>query len=291
MLSHKTLVMLLGYDPSLYRDRPLPITEPQVTFAYTKHLWMSGQRNYAYQQLSRFLYEYTQQMPESSTNEERQRLLARCYLRLGYWQESLEGVTDQSIPSVLKYYSQATEYDPMWYKAWHSWAYMNFETVLFYKNQYENCGMKVDKTPEYIKYTVLAVQGFFKSIKLSKGSSLQDTLRLLTLWFDYGHWPDVHEAIIEGIRMIEKNTWLQVIPQLIARIDSQRVLVSRLIHHLLIDIGKTHPQALVYPLTVRTFILNLLSSKKEKNSFFFHICVSIFFLILMKNNPTFFIYI
>lgn len=52
--------------------------------------------------------------------------------------------------------------------------------------------------------------------------------------------------------MIEKNTWLQVIPQLIARIDSQRVLVSRLIHHLLIDIGKTHPQALVYPLTVAT---------------------------------------
>lgn len=252
MLSHKTLVMLLGYDPSLYPDRPLPTTQPQVTFAYSKHLWMSGQRNYAYQQLSRFLHEYTQQMPDTSASEERQRLLARCYLRLGYWQESLEGVTELSIPSVLKYYSQATDYDPMKYKAWHSWAFMNFETVLFYKNQFENGGVKVEKTPEYIKYTVLAVQGFFKSIQLSKGSSLQDTLRLLTLWFDYGHWPDVHEAIVEGIRMIEKNTWLQVIPQLIARIDSQRVLVSRLIHHLLIDIGKTHPQALVYPLTVAT---------------------------------------
>lgn len=244
--------MLLGYDPSLYPDRSLPTAEPQVTFAYTKHLWMSGQRSYAYQQLTRFLYEYTEQMPDGSTSEERQRLLARCYLRLGCWQEALEGVTESSIPSVLKYYSEATEYDPMWYKAWHSWAYMNFETVLFYKNQYESGGVKVEKTPEYIKYTVLAVQGFFKSIKLSKGSSLQDTLRLLTLWFDYGQWPDVHEAIVDGIRIIEKNTWLQVIPQLIARIDSQRVLVSRLIHHLLIDIGKTHPQALVYPLTVAT---------------------------------------
>lgn len=253
MLSRKTLVMLLGYDPSLYPDRSLPVTQPQVTFAYTKHLWMSGQRNYAYQQLSRFLHEYTQQMPDtSSSNEERQRLLARCYLRLGCWQEALEGVTEQSIPSVLKYYSQATDYDPLWYKAWHSWAYMNFETVLFYKNLNETSMLKSEKTPEYIKYTVLAVQGFFKSIKLSKGSSLQDTLRLLTLWFDYGHWPDVNEAIVEGIRMIEKNTWLQVIPQLIARIDSQRVLVSRLIHYLLIDIGKTHPQALVYPLTVAT---------------------------------------
>lgn len=43
---------------------------------------------------------------------------------------------------------------------------------------------------------------------------------------------------------------IQVIPQLIARIDTPRALVGRLIHHLLIDIGKHHPQALVYPLTV-----------------------------------------
>lgn len=101
-------------------------------------------------------------------------------------------------------------------------------------------------------YTVLAVQGFFKSINLSKGSSLQDTLRLLTLWFDYGQLADVYDALVEGIRLIEKNTWLQVIPQLIARIDTTRALVSKLINHLLIDIGKTHPQALVYPLTVAT---------------------------------------
>jgi len=42
----------------------------------------------------------------------------------------------------------------------------------------------------------------------------------------------------------------QVIPQLIARIDTPRVLVSRLICTLLTEIGKCHPQALIYPLTV-----------------------------------------
>lgn len=82
----------------------------------------------------------------------------------------------------------------------------------------------------------------YRSIKLSQGSSLQDTLRLLTLWFDYGQWHEVYDAVVEGIRLIEINTWLQVIPQLIARIDTPRALVSRLIHHLLIDIGKSHPQ-------------------------------------------------
>lgn len=99
-------------------------------------------------------------------------------------------------------------------------------------------------------YTVPAVQGFFRSIALSHGSSLQDTLRLLTLWFDYGHWSEVYEALVEGVRTIDVNTWLQVIPQLIARIDTQRQLVGRLIHQLLMDIGKAHPQALIYPLTV-----------------------------------------
>lgn len=87
---------------------------------------------------------------------------------------------------------------------------------------------------------------------MSKGSSLQDTLRLLTLWFDYGVTNEVSEAIADGIRLVEKNTWLQVIPQLIARIDTNRLIVSKLINYLLVDIGKTHPQALVYPLTVAT---------------------------------------
>jgi len=35
---------------------------------------------------------------------------------------------------------------------------------------------------------------------------------------------------------------VQVIPQLIARIDTPRALVGRLIHQLLTDIGRYHPQ-------------------------------------------------
>nr|CAH7722994.1 unnamed protein product [Callosobruchus chinensis] len=259
-LSHKTLVMLLGYDPEDNPQLSLPHVMPHVTFAYTKHLWAIDQKVRAFQQLEQFLTEYTQQAAECGiSTEERNRLLARCYLKLGGWQESLEGVSETSINFILNCYQQATDYDKDWYKAWHSWAYMNFETVLFYKNKEESDKSKseksvqeVDKNVDLNKHTVLAVQGFIKSINLSKGSSLQDTLRLLTLWFDYGQSPQVSEAIQEGIRLVEKNTWLQVIPQLIARIDTNRVLVSRLIHHLLVDIGKTHPQALVYPLTVAT---------------------------------------
>lgn len=62
-------------------------------------------------------------------------MLHRCYLKLGQWKENLQGISEHSIPAVLEYYAAATDHDPNWYKAWHAWAYMNFETVLFYKHQ------------------------------------------------------------------------------------------------------------------------------------------------------------
>ncbi|XP_075220340.1 serine/threonine-protein kinase Tor [Lycorma delicatula] len=261
-LSHKTLVMLLGMDPSQHPDQPLPTNHPQVTFAYTKHLWATGKKEQAFSQLHQFVQVYLQQpvitwtSPDESKQQElHRRLLARCYLKLGQWQESLQGINEHSIPAVLQYYAAATGHDTTWYKAWHAWAFMNFETVLFYKHQQQTIGEPTPRSgmpsAHYItQFTIPAVEGFFRSIALSHGSSLQDTLRLLTLWFDYGQWTEVYEAIVEGIRRIEINTWLQVIPQLIARIDSPRILVGRLINHLLMDIGKHHPQALVYPLTV-----------------------------------------
>ena len=43
-LSHKTLVMLLGNDPSKQADQPLPTTYPQVTFAYMKHMWNENKK-------------------------------------------------------------------------------------------------------------------------------------------------------------------------------------------------------------------------------------------------------
>ncbi|KAI5638457.1 FAT domain-containing protein [Phthorimaea operculella] len=247
--AHRTLVMLLGTDPSQNKELPLPTHEPRLTLAYAKHLWVAGDKQLAFDQLLRYVD------AAEAGDAEHCRLLARCHLKLGSWCESLLGINDASIPEILRNYSAATELASDWYKAWHAWAYMNFETVLFYKHQETNLESSMigekKPAPEYIQqHTVPAVEGFFKSINLSHGSSLQDTLRLLTLWFDYGHHPAVHEALLEGIRTIEINVWLQVIPQLIARIDTPRALVGKLIHSLLIDIGKSHPQALVYPLTV-----------------------------------------
>lgn len=217
----------------------------------------------------------------SETKKEMDTVLSRCFLKLGQWTEGMKGINDESIPAILQYYEQAKEKDKSWYKAWHAWAYMNYEAVLFYKQQaaqaeamiaqglagqppmlYRSCSVSstssqpsqarpmLQKSQWIREYTVPAVKGFFHSITLSQGNSLQDTLRLLTLWFEDGNYPDVYESLNEGINTVPVETWLQVIPQLIARIDTPRHLVGRLIHKLLVEIGKHHPQSLIYPLTV-----------------------------------------
>lgn len=94
----------------------------------------------------------------------------RCYLKLGTWQENLEGINVNSIRSVLRCYEKATEYDKDWYKAWHAWAYINFETVLLYRTKQEkdtdssqtSQSEKSVSDLDVNEHAVCAVKGFFK---------------------------------------------------------------------------------------------------------------------------------
>jgi serine/threonine-protein kinase mTOR len=95
-----------------------------------------------------------------------------------------------------------------------------------------------------------ALRGFFRTIALSPQGALQDTLRLLSLWFKYGCHPEVEEVLMEGFEMVRIDNWLQVLPQIIARIHTSVKPVRRLIHELLMKVGRAHPQPLVYSLSV-----------------------------------------
>ncbi|THH30677.1 hypothetical protein EUX98_g3507 [Antrodiella citrinella] len=66
----------------------------------------------------------------------------------------------------------------------------------------------------------------------------------------YGHHDDVSHAMEKGFSDVEVVTWLEVIPQIIARIQTPSANIRRNINNLLIEVGKNHPQALIYALTV-----------------------------------------
>ncbi len=183
--------------------------------------------------------------------DEQTTLLAKCYLRMGEWLITLNKDDWQhtQVQDILQNYFQATHYNPKWYKAWHAWALANFEVVQALITRSEGQTSRADQAA-IISHVVPAVEGFFQSIALSEGSSLQDTLRLLTLWLTHGGSSEVNTAVTNGFTLVSVDTWLEVIPQLIARINQPNKRVQQSVHNLLADVGRAHPQALVYPLTV-----------------------------------------
>lgn len=196
---------------------------------------------------------------------------------------------DGILSEIMKNYEYSWTYDDSNYKAWNAYAVLNYDAVTYFKQRVQDLSRSNQQqqqqqpapptstsetlsspprpaqpqtpdtpnenyrilTAKMIQCTIPAVKGLLKSIVLSKAKHcLQNTLRLLTLWFEYGQYREVYEALSEGIRTVPIEVWLQVLPQLIARIDSPRPLVHQLIRHLLIDVGRQHPQALIYPLVV-----------------------------------------
>jgi FKBP12-rapamycin complex-associated protein len=76
---------------------------------------MDGKEQLAYDKLSRFVNTFNnviQRNTQAATSQDaNNRLLARCYMKLGLWQNKLEGLNEQSIESILSYYEAATNLD------------------------------------------------------------------------------------------------------------------------------------------------------------------------------------
>lgn len=315
-LAEKSLNLLLDVDQDSSR------APPQVVYAQLKFMWATGNQ----QDALKYLIDFTTRMSHDlnlsnddlilqplptenpgSTEEigDYTKLLARCFLKQGEWQVSLNPDWKQNADqkaSILGSYLLATHFDKTWYKAWHNWALANFEMVSLYEHKIyqeqqqqqqalekqledeeqsdtnsvvvdssdeEDNGeeaQKISQLPSLVPgqiinddeslcvsaHVVPAIKGFFHSITLAPKSALQDTLRLLTLWFKYGGLQEPSKAMNDGFGMVNLEVWLEVVPQLISRIHQPDDIVRKSLHDLLAELGKKHPQALVYPLQVCT---------------------------------------
>ncbi|KAK3265868.1 hypothetical protein CYMTET_25476 [Cymbomonas tetramitiformis] len=256
--SHRTLLQLLKYDPATRTESSMPgygagSGAPHVMLAYLKHQWASNDtalRRDALARLQSLICEL-----QASGNSipgydplQSSQLASRAFLKLGIWQWALcEDVNETAIEECLQSVRAATEFGRSWGKAWHHWALFNVAAMEHYAR---------NSPAHAIRRVAPAVSGFFRSIALDGGSGerrggcLQDILRLLTLWFNHGGAPEVEAALNEGFAHVSIDTWLVVIPQIIARIHSPSMPVRHLIHNLLVRVGRHHPQALLYPLLV-----------------------------------------
>jgi len=267
----RTLVRLLEYDPSEFsvgqEGFGAGSGRPLVMFAYCKHLWGVNSREEAFQRLQSlaselFAASYQREMEGSRLTKDDAKLVSKTFLKLGQWRWELaeETLDDDTISDVLTSFGTATKHSRHWAKAWHNWALFN-ATAMEHYQRLATQRLNVNEERDALKaaatrHVAPAISGFFRSIALGgstprdMGGALQDILRLLTLWFNYGHLPEVEAALVEGFGHVSINTWLAVIPQIVARIHSNSPPVRRLIHRLLVRVGRQHPQALLYPLLV-----------------------------------------
>ncbi|OIV92587.1 hypothetical protein TanjilG_07578 [Lupinus angustifolius] len=257
--ARSTLVKLLQYDPEISPENVRYHGPPQVMLAYLKYQWSLGEdskRTEAFIRLQNLAMELSSApniQPVTSSGFTNGLnpcvpLLARVNLILGSWQWSLSpGLDDESIKDILDAFANATQYSNKWAKAWHKWALFNTAVMSHYT---------LRGFPDVAaQFVVAAVTGYFHSIACAANAkgvddSLQDILRLLTLWFNHGATAEVQMALKKGFSLVNINTWLVVLPQIIARIHSNNHAVRELIQSLLVRIGQNHPQALMYPLLV-----------------------------------------
>ncbi|OQV15683.1 Target of rapamycin [Hypsibius exemplaris] len=239
-LAQRVLGNLLGCDQRRQTSwNPVPDNKPALFYAVMKFMWNSNAVNdktEAYRQMNQFVRTKGMLTADMEFNK----LIARCYLKLGEWQEQMNERSISQDEKVIPHLRDGAT-DPSNYKAWHAWASMNFEAVLFYKHRSQIAQGGGAGGGRIRRPAVHCIGPQWPRLGHSP---------FLTLWFDYGHVQDVHDTLLDQLKSIQIENWLQVIPQLIARIDTPRKLVAKLICQLLNDIGRIHPQALVYPLTV-----------------------------------------
>ncbi|KDO21536.1 hypothetical protein SPRG_13345 [Saprolegnia parasitica CBS 223.65] len=214
---------------------------PVVAFAYLKHLWAESKEELALKQLHDLIHA----IETFDEHDELVNLRVQAYTQLGKWQVALtepKKHSDLMFDQVLGCLNTATRLDPTNGKAWHEWALMNFRATESAR----------DDPIALEKYAASAIHGFFRSISFGhrRYDVTKDVLRLLTLWFNHGGRPDVHAAMTQGLADVSIDTWLEFIPQLIARLHSPTPNMNTLLHQLLTRIGQHHPQALIYPMTV-----------------------------------------
>eukprot|EP00048_Salpingoeca_helianthica_P003613 m.68925 g.68925 ORF g.68925 m.68925 type:complete len:2501 (+) comp12804_c0_seq1:29-7531(+) len=262
--AHSHLVQLLGFNPKTKPHLQLPGDRPRVAYAYVRLMWAEGRTAEAYTQLTHLIHYMNTHAGAGAgeeANPEETRLLARCYQRLALWHGEAKGLagdaavsgqraswTDADIATVDDCYSQAADLDRDWFKVWQNWANASFLATQHYMANVTDGRAP----PQALTHAITSVRAYFNAISLSKKreANIRDTLRLLTLWFTHGAQPELLESVKDGLNTVTVDTWLQVIPQLIARINLDDLPVRTALHSLLVRLGIIHPQALLFPLIV-----------------------------------------
>lgn len=271
------------------------IEDPRISIGLTKHCWCAGMCNQAIEGMKYIISRlsdqsihamlkakafiklglWMQELSESRLQNQNENDSEEKYNQHHISTSNGKSFVKSFIEEALECFESATMLNPVSYWAWHDLALVHYRLI---NSDHKQSSKKISRLLfkeskdgenkaelNITVHVIPAVEAFFKSINLEidlrSSTKLQDILRLLHLWFNHGHHKGVAQALRAGFNLVSVDTWLDVIPQIIARLQTAQLDISVLIQNLLIDVGQIHPQALVYPLAVACK-----SAKPEKES-------------------------
>ena len=155
------------------------------------------------------------------------KIKAKAFFTLGSWvYRKADVFTKENLEQINQLFDESIQFNPSYAKAWHHYALTNFEAVEYFSGDVKQDQDGPQITVDLISRHVFAsVKGFIKSISLGfkhdkRGRYiLQDTLRLLSLIFKYGNQEEVGNEFRESYKQIDIIAWINVIPQILARIQ------------------------------------------------------------------------
>ncbi len=270
------------------------ISDLDIRYAVCRHIWACDRQVEAFQILKESVSEYKSAAyawrskepvicylssvePEAQSNRKEVMVAAEVLLKLAKWSSRLvrrEGPDcGASDAMALEYAKSASEMRPNFDKPWHWWGLLNCErafqamgvTVKEGTIQSRNVKQPVLNT-EARQYLTNSIEGFFKSIKIGGKTKLEDSLKILTLWFKFGSVAQMYKVFDRGFEDTVITSWLEVVPQIIARLHTTDRDVQAGIEHLLTRIGNEHPQMVVYNLIVAKNMQGHHSARREAAS-------------------------
>ncbi|AAZ10671.1 hypothetical protein, conserved [Trypanosoma brucei brucei TREU927] len=209
--------------------------DPDVIHVYMKHCYVTRGKQETYTLLSDILNNV--QLTATSNRAE---AWGCCWLLLGEWTVQLFPDCGTKAIETLR---TATQLCPENCAAFHSLGILHYDL-----SRDPNTSQETQT-----KHHIESITALFKAVALSRRESngvMEDVLRILSIWFSHSTVNEVNEAIQEGIKSVPCYVWLNVIPQLVARIGITGAKARSILTDLLVSIGSNFPHALLYPLTV-----------------------------------------
>eukprot|EP01062_Namystynia_karyoxenos_P015147 TRINITY_DN1549_c0_g4_i1.p1 TRINITY_DN1549_c0_g4~~TRINITY_DN1549_c0_g4_i1.p1 ORF type:complete len:3197 (+),score=1051.87 TRINITY_DN1549_c0_g4_i1:192-9782(+) len=186
-------------------------------------------------------------------------LVSKTHLTLGEWLQEIHKDNFWEAPhrtEIIQHFKQAVRLSEQNSRAWYWWGLMNYRVAFRAEDLRDDADDPILSTEEHRErkegYLVSALKGFFNSLDNldDESFSVPNLLRILTVWFRFGHHEKIASEIQRGIRTVKVSVWVYVLPQLVARVSFPRQVVRSQVHDLIILLGTEFPHHVVYPLTV-----------------------------------------